>query len=157
MKLTIPDMARIMDGIHNSPHGSRNLEWLESNFKATEYGFLVYKTFGSSYQPPSSWGLSHNGVWPHDHTYYYNSGDLPRVISARCDPRIYNSCSHGVNFGTYRYMSWLQTSHWVYLCLLLWEDVSRCVVLPSQDKARSHRLVVLRHIGRRSLRELHQS
>ena len=105
-------------------------DWMRDNFHKIDEGYIVYKVFGSVYNPSKSWKIEEGSV-------------IEEVVNShRCI-----ECGCGINFGTLEFVREMRQDLPIWECLLSWEDLADLVVpYTTTGKARCGKLTVLRDI-----------
>ena len=103
-----------------------SINYLDSNFKKTRDGFIVYKTFGGHYSPNKEWKVESGAV-------------LSEVVNAnRTD-----NCGCGINVAP---IEWVRSNYKgeIWKCLIRWEWLAGVVVPYNTDgKIRCERLELI--------------
>ena len=103
------------------------LKYLEDNFEHTEKGIIVYKVFDKYYFSPRRWNIKENSV-----------------IEELANYNRLESCTHGINVATKKWL--IERGHItnVWKCLIKWEWLPGVVVPYATDgKIRCSRLKLL--------------
>lgn len=102
------------------------IDYIRSNFERTEEGYIAYKTFGSTYEPPERWRLE-NG----------------EVITESCNPDRTCECGCGINVAT---LEWVKENSLgkIYKLLIRYEWLAGVVVPYMTDgKIRTSRAQII--------------
>lgn len=106
-------------------------EWMRHNLQATDLGYLCYKTFGSTYQPPDNWVIEPGST-----------------ITETINPNRTTECGSGINIATKNWAA----KHAVNMktmweCLIKWEDLpDTCVPYMTDGKFRTGRITIIREV-----------
>jgi len=99
-----------------------------SQFKKTENGYIVFKTFGSTYELPGSWKI-------------IPGSEISEVVNPL--PTI--DCGCGINVATINWVRKNYVDQTIYECLLKFEDLIDCVVpYNTEGKFRAEKVTILR-------------
>ena len=102
------------------------IDYIRSNFERTEEGYIAYKTFGSTYEPPERWRLE-NG----------------EVITESCNSDRTCECGCGINVAT---LEWVKENSLgkIYKLLIRYEWLAGVVVPYMTDgKIRTSRAQII--------------
>ena len=109
-------------------------DYIKQNFKTTESGIIVYKTFSEHYSRNPNWIVEPN-----------------QYITENVNPNRTDSCGCGVNVGTPDYV--LNNTHGqIWECLIEWVDMAGIVVPYNTDgKIRAERVKLIRETERSTI------
>ena len=87
-----------------------SINFLDANFERTADGYIVFKTFGGQYAPPSSWKIKSGSVI------------TETINSDRC-----TECGSGINVAP---LAWVKRNYKgdIWKCLIRWEWLSGVIV-----------------------------
>ena len=108
-----------------------SVDCLSEMFKKNKSGFIVYKTFGASYQPNKNWVIK-----------------AKSIITENVNFNRTEDCGCGVNFATKEWISKNVSNHLdVWECLIKFEWLSGVVIPYATDgKARCEKLQLIKRV-----------
>lgn len=102
-------------------------DYLSEHFERTEYGYVVYKSFGSNFRPPETWDISFNSI-------------ITETVNA-CRT---NDCGCGINVAPLELVKRNFPKDEIYKLIIKWEWLPGVVVPYNTDgKIRCERAMII--------------